>query len=105
MTPTYTPPRFPWRFILAMAAAGIAVVLIGHAFTEPGQPALPDGVLTSGSCVALGLDAVEVACDGDQDAVVDQLVPFDRTCRTGTESFRDRQGMGIACVVRSVPGG
>ena len=101
---TYAPARFPWRFMLGMAAVGIVFVVVGHQFTDPGEPTRPDGLLQAGSCVALGVDASEVVCDGRQDAVVQVLVPSDQTCPTGTESFRDRQGMGTACVVRLAPG-
>lgn len=100
----YPPARFPWRFMLGMAAVGIVFVVVGHQFTDPGEPTRPDGLLQAGSCVALGVDAYEVVCDGRQDAVVQVLVPSDQTCPTGTESFRDRQGMGTACVVRLAPG-
>jgi hypothetical protein len=49
------------------------------------------------------LEAVEVLCSQPYDAVVRVLVPFDQQCPTGTESFRDRQGMGTACVERVAP--
>jgi len=96
------PDRFPWRFLLTMAVIGIVVVLVGAALTEPGSPPAPDNVLRAGDCVVLGptLDAAEVACTGPHDAVVRELVPLDRACPSGTEGFRDRQGMGQACVVR-----
>jgi hypothetical protein len=102
---SYPPARFPWRFMLGMVAVGVVFVVVGHQFTDPGEPIRPDGLLQTGSCVALGVDASEVACDGRQDAVVQVLVPSDQVCPTGTESFRDRQGMGTACVVRLAPGG
>jgi hypothetical protein len=35
--------------------------------------------------------------------LVRSLVPFDQQCPTGTESYRDRQGMGNACVERATP--
>lgn len=93
------PSRFPWRFLLAMTGVGIAVVLIGAAFTKPADPAQPDGLLRAGDCVALGLDASEVPCTGPYDAVVRSLVPFDQQCPADTQPYRDRQGMGTACVV------
>lgn len=104
---TGIPARFPWRFMAGMAVAGIALVVIGAWLTEPGDPARPDGILHPGECVALAstLEASEVVCDGTQDAIVRVLVPFDQECPTGTEGFRDRQGMGIACVVRRAVGG
>ena len=103
--PPVPPGRVPWRFLLCMAAAGIGIVLIGAMFTDPADPAVPDGILRAGDCVVVGatFDVAEVRCDGAHDAVVQALVPFDQTCPTGTEGFRDRQGMGVACVVRRVP--
>ena len=101
-TTPVTPARFPWRFMLGMAAVGTVFVTVGHLVTDPGEPTRPDGLLQTGSCVMLDLDAYEVVCDGRQDAVVQQLIPSDQTCPNGTEPFRDRQGMGTACVVRSV---
>ena len=97
-----TPARFPWRAMLAVAAAGAVVVLVLHAFSSPAVPGAPDQLLSSGSCVVISTDllASEVSCDAPHDAVVSQLIATDRICPTDTEPFRDRQGMGIACVVR-----
>ena len=61
----------------------------------------PDGILRPGSCVAFepNGDAREVTCTGDVgDIVIEQLVPLDGQCPTGTVGHRDRQGLGIACV-------
>jgi hypothetical protein len=97
------PLRFPWRGMLLAASVGAALVLVAHSLTEPGTPGEPDQLLTSGSCVNISpqLDVFEVTCSGPHDAVVEQLIGTDRTCPVGTEPFRDRQGMGKACVVRS----
>lgn len=96
------PARFPWRAMLALAAAGIVLVLVLHAFSSPSTPGAPDQLLSSGSCVVISTELVasEVPCEGPHDAVVNQLIATDRTCPTGTEPYRDRQGMGIACVVK-----
>jgi molecular chaperone DnaJ len=96
------PARFPWRAMLAVAAAGAVIVLILHAFSSPSIPGAPDQLLSSGSCVVIGTDlmASEVSCDAPHDAIVSQLIATDRICPTGTEPYRDRQGMGIACVVK-----
>lgn len=94
------PSRFPWRFLLSMAVLGVLVVLVGAALTEPTEPGAPDGILRAGDCVAIDLDADEVACSAPHDAVVEVLIPFDQTCPADTEPIRDRQGMGVACVVR-----
>jgi hypothetical protein len=99
----YKPARFPWRFVLSLIILGTAGVLILNAVSQPSSPTGPDGLLSGGSCVVIDATqaAVEVDCDGPHDAVVQQLIGFDMTCPTGTEAFRDRQGMGTACVVRS----
>ena len=98
-----TPVRFPWRAMLLAAFVGAVLVLIAHSLTEPGIPGAPDQLLTSGSCVDISaqLDVFEVTCSGPHDAVVEQLIGTDRVCPVGTEPFRDRQGMGKACVVRT----
>lgn len=94
------PARFPWRFMVGMGVAGIALLVVGRLFTSPTPPSGPDNILRSGDCVTLTptLEAVEVLCSQPYDAVVRVLVPFDQPCPTGTEGFRDRQGMGTACV-------
>lgn len=97
------PPRFPWRFVAALALLGAAAVLVIGSFTSSGPPSPVDRVVQVGSCVviddAVG-DVAEVHCTEQHDAVVDALVPFDATCPTGLETFRDRQGLGNACVRR-----
>jgi hypothetical protein len=100
-----TPAKVPWRFMISMAVAGIAVLVVGRIFTSPSDPAAPDNILRAGDCVTLSvtLEASEVVCSGPYDAVVRSLVPFDQLCPTGTESYRDRQGMGNACVERATP--
>ena len=97
------PAKFPWRFVLTLIAIGTAAILVVAAFTKPGEPAGPDNLLQSGSCVAIAVNGSvsEVTCDGPHDAVVRSLVAFDAVCPSDTESFLDRQGMGRACVVRA----
>lgn len=99
------PARVPWRFMGAMAVAGVALVVVAHVFTGPQVESVPDGILRTADCVVLSatLEASEVACSGAHDAVVSVLVPFDATCPSDTEAYRDRQGMGIACVQRVGP--
>jgi molecular chaperone DnaJ len=101
----HEPARFPFRFMAALASLGVALVLVGVIVYDPPAPVAPDGILHPGDCVALseGFEASEVSCTGEYDAVVDQLVAFDAVCPADTEAFRDRQGLGIACVVRSLP--
>lgn len=97
----YPPARFPWRFVLTVATLGALGMFMLHAFSNPTEPQGPDGLLGSGSCVVIdsALAAVEVECDGSHEWVVTQLVAFDRRCPDGTVGYRDRQGMGIACLV------
>lgn len=97
------PMRFPWRAMLLAAFVGAVLVLIAHSLTEPGTPGAPDQLISSGSCVDISaqLDVFEVTCSGPHDAVVEQLIGTDRVCPVGTEPFRDRQGMGKACVIRT----
>ena len=85
----------------AMAAIGIAVVVIGAATRKPDTVRPPDGVLGTGSCVVIETngDASETNCEGDGDLVVEVVVAFDSTCPAGTEPHRDSQGLGIACVI------
>lgn len=94
--------RIPWRFMAALASVGILLVVVGVITYDAPPPRAPDGILRTGDCVDLTptFEAVEVQCGG-HDAVVDQLVPFDQPCPADTEGYRDRQGMGVACVVRS----
>lgn len=95
--------KFPWRFMLVLLFAGIIVVLALDATSKPSVPAGPDGLLGSGSCIVVdaNLTAVEVRCEEAHDGVVQQLVGFDMACPPDTEAIRDRQGMGLACVVRN----
>jgi hypothetical protein len=94
------PARFPWRTVGLIVAAGVVVVLALHALGVTDPPPGPDSLITSGSCVDiddLGT-ASEVDCDGPHEAVVRQLVGFDMRCPSDTVGYRDRQGMGTACV-------
>jgi molecular chaperone DnaJ len=94
------PARFPWRLTLAAAAIGSAAVLISSLFDDPPKDEAPDGILSPGSCVAFETngDVREIACSGDDDIVVEVLVPLDGICPTGTVGHRDRLGLGMACV-------
>lgn len=95
-----TPARYPWRLVGGMAAVGALVVLAGTALYEPAAPDVPDNVLTPGSCVVVEMndDVREVNCTGAGDLIVRELVPLDRSCPLGLSAYRDRQGMGVACV-------
>lgn len=104
----YTPARFPWRGMIIASVVGAVLVLIAHAFTSPGVPRPIDQLLSSGSCVIIdsSLSAVEISCTEPHDAVVEQLITIDRSCPLEMGQFKDRQGMGVACVLpaRPVPG-
>lgn len=95
-----TPARYPWKLVLGMAAFGATVVLVGAALYEPAGPERPDNLLGPGSCVEIEAngDAREVTCTGDDQLVVEVLVPIDGRCPDGTAGHRDRQGRGLACV-------
>jgi molecular chaperone DnaJ len=86
-----------------LIVAGTIGVLLLNAVSQPSAPTGPDGLLSGGSCVVIDASqaAVEVPCSEPHDAVVQQLIGFDMTCPTDTEAFRDRQGMGVACVTRN----
>jgi hypothetical protein len=94
---------FPWRMIGLMVAGIIGLVLVLNILSGPAVPVGPDGLLQAGSCVVVNANqlAVEVDCAGEHSGVVRALVGFDMTCPTDTQPIRDRQGMGIACVVTS----
>jgi hypothetical protein len=96
------PPRFPWRAVAIMALVGSVGVVVLSWFGQPSSPPPIDNLLNPGSCIVVepGEVAREVPCEGDHDAVVRLLVPFDARCPSDTSSLRDRQGMGWACVDR-----
>lgn len=97
----YERAQFPWRMVLAFIFVGVVVVLVLNALSGPAVVRGPDGLLQSGSCVVVdeGGAASEVDCAVEHYGVVSQLVGFDMTCPSDQESYRDRQGMGTACVV------
>jgi molecular chaperone DnaJ len=101
-----TPGRFPWRFLLVIATIGIAFVIVNAALAEPDAVVPPDNLLEPGSCVSIedNGDAREVLCNGANDGVVKAFIALDATCPVGTERHRDRQGMGLACVVIGTSG-
>ena len=82
-------------------AIGIVLVLFMHATSKPSEPGKPDQLLSGGSCVNIDaqLAVYEVSCSDPHDGVVRQLIATDRTCPTDSTPYRDRQGMGVACIV------
>ena len=88
-------------WLRVVAVIGSVAVLVSSMFSRDPKVEQPDGILRQGSCVAFepNGDAREVTCTGGaDDIVVQQLVPLDGQCPTGTVGHRDRQGLGIACV-------
>lgn len=89
-----------------LGAAGVVVVLVASVLSGPPQTPPPDQILGAGSCVTIDATgtATEVTCTDPHDAVVADLVPVDGVCPANTETYRDRQGLGLACVtVSEVP--
>ncbi|MEI7507600.1 MAG: J domain-containing protein [Actinomycetes bacterium] len=100
----YSPAKFPWKFVVAVIVLGTILILVLGAFSKPGEQAPIDNVLRVGSCVAINevqQEAYEVDCAKTHAGVVQQLVPFDATCSYPWVAYRDRQGMGQACVAVS----
>lgn len=95
------PARFPWKAMLLVAAVGSVLVLVSAALADPPEAEVPDGILRTDSCVTIepNGDAREVACTGEDDIVVELLIPTDARCPVGMEPHRDRLGLGVACIV------
>ncbi len=94
---------FPWRLCLVMAGIGAGIVLLIATLASQ-SPARPiDGVLEPGACVVLietDRSAGEVPCDDSAAFRVSSLVSFGSACPSGTIGYRDRNGVGTACVER-----
>jgi hypothetical protein len=100
------PARYPWKLVVVSAGIGAAVVLAAAALSDEPPPPRPDNLLEPGSCVAIEAneDAREVTCAGEaDDLVVDRVVPLDGVCPVGLSAYRDRQGLGYACVASRGP--
>lgn len=99
--PQYEHAQFPWRMVLTFIVVGVVVVLVLNALSGPAVVSGPDGLIQSGSCVVVDENSAvsEVDCVLEHYGVVSQLVGFDMVCPSDQESYRDRQGMGTACVV------
>jgi curved DNA-binding protein CbpA len=96
------PARIPWRSLLFVGAIAVVGIVVLAQFTEPADPAAPDGIQRHGDSASVEADnsVREVPCTGDPsvDLVVEAFVPFDARCPGATVAYRDRQGMGIACI-------
>ena len=101
------PARVPWRGLLVASAIAIVAIVVLAQFTEPGTPPGPDGILRNGDCVELldNGDVREIGCGGVDDLVVRDFVTGDDACPSGLDRYRDRQGLGYACVVRETAAG
>ena len=87
--------------MLVVAAVGSALVLVSAALSDAPADEVPDGILRTDSCVAIepNGDAREIACTGEDDIVVELLIPTGARCPSGMVAHRDRLGLGVACIV------
>lgn len=94
------PARVPWKLMAVMAVAGSALILFAASFNDAPSDEVPDGILRVGSCVAVeqNFDVREVSCTGEDDLVVDLVIPIDATCPVGLGTYRDRLGLGTVCI-------
>lgn len=94
------PARIPWKMMAVMAVVGSAVILFASSFNDSPSTEAPDGILRVGSCVEVerNFDVREVGCTGEDDLVVDLVIPTDATCPVGLGTFRDRLGLGTVCI-------
>jgi molecular chaperone DnaJ len=96
-----TTVRFPWRMSLVAAGLGTMVVLVMAAVSEPADPPPPDNILGPGSCVEViesEAAVFETVCGDSARFEVRELVPAGDPCPAGTTGYRDRQGLGTACI-------
>jgi hypothetical protein len=94
--------RFPiWASLIIFVLLAIFVITAGALRSAP-KPAPLDNLLVRGSCVSVleNGDVGEAPCGGPHDAVVVTVVNFDGSCPSETETRRDRQGRGYACVTK-----
>lgn len=101
--PTGDLARFPWRFFAVVGVLAIAVVVGGGMLSDPAPPPAVDNLLRQGDCVDIdesqGL-LTEVRCLQPNEGKVQVVVNFDDQCPTGTERYREPQGLGWACILR-----
>jgi hypothetical protein len=84
-----------------MAGVGALVVLALAALYQPAGPAPPDNILRPGSCVGViesERAVFETNCDESSRFRVRELVTSGDPCPAGTDGYRDRQGLGTACI-------
>lgn len=95
------PARIPWKLMLVAAVVGSVVILASSIFTDAPGTEPPDGILRIGSCVEIeaNTDVREIACTNTEvDVVVELFLPTGASCPGGLGAFRDRLGLGTACI-------
>ena len=100
------PARMPWRSMAVAAVVGAVVIIASAALIESPEDEAPDGILRIGSCVEVeaNTDVREIACGPEAELVVRLVIPTDATCPAAYLAYRDRLGLGTACVEPYEPG-
>lgn len=101
------PAKMPWRSMAVAAVIGAVVIVASAALIESPEDEPPDGILRIGSCVAVEAnnDVREIACGPEAELVVRLVIPTDATCPAAYLAYRDRLGLGTACVEPYEPTG
>ena len=101
------PAKMPWRSMAVAAVVGAVVIIASAALIESPEEEPPDGILRIGSCVAVEAnnDVREIACGPEAELVVRLVIPTDATCPAAYLAYRDRLGLGTACVEPYEPTG
>ena len=101
------PARMPWRSMAVAAVIGTIVIIASAALIDSPEDEPPDGILRIGSCVAVeaNTDVREIACGPEAELVVRLVIPTDATCPAAYLGYRDRLGLGTACVEPYEPSG
>lgn len=101
------PARMPWRSMAVAALIGSVVIVASAALIDSPEDEPPDGILRIGSCVAVeaNTDVREIACGPEAELVVRLVIPTDATCPAAYLAYRDRLGLGTACVEPYEPSG
>lgn len=94
------PARVPWRGLLFCSVIAIVAIVVLAQFSEPSGPSTPDNILQTAECVEIlpNLAANEIACTGNGDLVVRQVVSRQGLCPSEFEYHDDRQGMVGVCL-------
>ncbi|MCB0965858.1 MAG: J domain-containing protein [Ilumatobacter sp.] len=94
------PAKMPWKLMAVAAVVGSVAIVASAALVDAPQDEPPDGILRVGSCVAVetNTDVREIACSAEAELVVRLVIPTDATCPAAYLPYRDRLGLGTACV-------